>query len=168
MFVMNISINWNTQPSYIYMKLIHCTAATSLADWIVAWMSRCRIVSNKVLDECITLIPMPLMCVCVCVCVYSCVRGLCWCGCVYVCMLHSSSPRRPAGPGSLNWSCWKALGTDVTRPESFSDLSDHVPLFWNACFFFPRPHIPSHSFPSKGLYLSQQQKSMPGIHLASF
>jgi len=36
------------------MYLQHCTAATGLASWIIAWISRCTGVPNKVLGEFIT------------------------------------------------------------------------------------------------------------------
>lgn len=90
-------------------------------------------------------------------CVLSCRCAVCvWSMCVFsVRALHSSSPRRPAGPGCLNWSCWKALDTDVTRPESFPGLSDHVPLFGRLFFV----SLPSHPSPSNRLYLSQHRSS---------
>lgn len=74
-----------------------------------------------------------LMCRCTCHVGVPCVRSMCVCFCAYP---HSSSPRRLAVPGSLNWSCWKAVGTNVTMQSLFQayQIMFH---FLDACFSSP-------------------------------
>lgn len=70
-----------------------------------------------------------------CMCVWS----------AFVCVhtLHSSPPRRPAGSGSLNWTCWKALGTGVTWPECFPRLIRSCSTFGTLVFRLPNcPLLP--------------------------
>lgn len=86
--------------------------------------------------------------------------------CECVCVLHSISPRGPAGEGRFKWGRRKALGTKL---ESFPGLADHIPLLGLLLYVlrsslpFPSNRATSLSTKAAARYPAQSSKVRPAV-----